>query len=176
MKFSSLAALKVVILTTFGAASDENFIKMMTFSFQCACSLAVPADRILTAEFRYFCLAWILMSFILLSLFMVMGDNRCQKQCRHNGFFFIIREKFCVSVSVSVSVCNLILRMVNSSSCGMVSVKYHLNLQLLTNIYIYRGQGNIGAMACIIYQVNCDHLWSSDHYARYILHHSKYHL
>ena len=34
-KFSSLAALKVVILTTFGAASDENFIKMMTFSFQC---------------------------------------------------------------------------------------------------------------------------------------------
>ena len=35
MKFSSLAALKVVILTTFGAASDENFIKMMTFSFQC---------------------------------------------------------------------------------------------------------------------------------------------
>ena len=33
-KFSSLAALKVVILTTFGAASDENFIKMMTFSFQ----------------------------------------------------------------------------------------------------------------------------------------------
>ena len=37
-KFSSLAALKVVILTTFGAASDENFIKMMTFSFQCNCS------------------------------------------------------------------------------------------------------------------------------------------
>ena len=34
-KFSSLAALKVVILTTFGAASDENFIKMMTFSLQC---------------------------------------------------------------------------------------------------------------------------------------------
>ena len=32
-KFSSLAALKVVILTTFGAASDENFIKMMTFPF-----------------------------------------------------------------------------------------------------------------------------------------------
>ena len=34
-KFSSLAALKVVILTTFGAASDENFIKMMTFPFLC---------------------------------------------------------------------------------------------------------------------------------------------
>ena len=35
MKFSSLAAPKVVILTTFGAASDEDFIKMKTFSFQC---------------------------------------------------------------------------------------------------------------------------------------------
>ena len=34
MKFSSLAALKVVILTTFSAASDENFIKTTTFSFQ----------------------------------------------------------------------------------------------------------------------------------------------
>ena len=35
MKFSSLAALEVVILTTFSAASDENFIKMKTFPFQC---------------------------------------------------------------------------------------------------------------------------------------------
>ena len=34
MKVSSLAAPKVVILTTFGAASDEDFIKMKTFSFQ----------------------------------------------------------------------------------------------------------------------------------------------
>ena len=34
MKFSSLAALEVVILTTFSAASDENFIKMKTFPFQ----------------------------------------------------------------------------------------------------------------------------------------------
>ena len=33
-KFSSLAALEVVILTTFSAASDENFIKMKTFPFQ----------------------------------------------------------------------------------------------------------------------------------------------
>ena len=33
-KCSSLAALKVVILTTLGAASDENFVKM-TFSVQC---------------------------------------------------------------------------------------------------------------------------------------------
>ena len=34
MKISSLAAMKVVILTTFGTASDENFVKMMTISFQ----------------------------------------------------------------------------------------------------------------------------------------------
>ena len=34
-KFSSLAALKVVILTTSSAASDEHFIKMKTFPFQC---------------------------------------------------------------------------------------------------------------------------------------------
>ena len=34
-KFSSLAALEVVILTTSSAASDENFIKMKTFPFQC---------------------------------------------------------------------------------------------------------------------------------------------
>ena len=33
MKFSSLAAPKIVILTTFGAASEEIFIKM-TFPFQ----------------------------------------------------------------------------------------------------------------------------------------------
>ena len=35
MKFSSLAALKVVKMTTYSAASDENFVKMTTFSFQC---------------------------------------------------------------------------------------------------------------------------------------------
>ena len=39
MKLSSLAALEVVILTTSGAASDENFIKMTTFSSQCYSSL-----------------------------------------------------------------------------------------------------------------------------------------
>ena len=33
-KSSSLAAPKVVKMTTFGAASDENFVKMTTFSFQ----------------------------------------------------------------------------------------------------------------------------------------------
>ena len=34
IKFSSLAALEVVKMTTSSAASDENFIKMTTFSFQ----------------------------------------------------------------------------------------------------------------------------------------------
>ena len=35
MKFSSLAAPKVVKMTTFSAASDENFVKMTTFPFRC---------------------------------------------------------------------------------------------------------------------------------------------
>ena len=35
MKFSSLATLEVVILTTSSVASNENFIKMKTFLFQC---------------------------------------------------------------------------------------------------------------------------------------------
>ena len=35
MKSSSLAALKVVKMTTFIAASDEDFVKMTTISFQC---------------------------------------------------------------------------------------------------------------------------------------------
>ena len=35
IKISSLAALKVVKMTTSSAASDENFVKMTTFSFQC---------------------------------------------------------------------------------------------------------------------------------------------
>ena len=34
MKFSSLATRKVVILTTFSAASDKNFVKMTTSSIQ----------------------------------------------------------------------------------------------------------------------------------------------
>ena len=34
MKFSLLAALEIVILTTSDAASDEDFIKMMTFLLQ----------------------------------------------------------------------------------------------------------------------------------------------
>ena len=33
-KLLSLAALEVVFLTIFRTASDENFIQMMTFSFQ----------------------------------------------------------------------------------------------------------------------------------------------
>ena len=35
MKFSSLAALTVVKMTTSSAASDENFVKLTTFSFEC---------------------------------------------------------------------------------------------------------------------------------------------
>ena len=35
MKLSSLAALEVVKVTTSSAASDENFVKMTTFLFQC---------------------------------------------------------------------------------------------------------------------------------------------
>ena len=38
-KFESLAALEVVILTTSSAASDENFIKMKTFPFQCCSNI-----------------------------------------------------------------------------------------------------------------------------------------
>ena len=34
MKFLWFAAEEVVILTNSGAASDENFVKMMTFPFQ----------------------------------------------------------------------------------------------------------------------------------------------
>ena len=34
-KFSSLAATKIVRMTIFDAASDDNFVKMMTFSFHC---------------------------------------------------------------------------------------------------------------------------------------------
>ena len=36
MKFSSLAAREVVKMTTYSATSDENFIKMITFPFQCS--------------------------------------------------------------------------------------------------------------------------------------------
>ena len=35
MQFLSLAALKVAILTTSSAVSDENFVKMTPFLFQC---------------------------------------------------------------------------------------------------------------------------------------------
>ena len=45
MKFSSLAALKVVKMTTSSAASDENFVKMTTFSFQWI-KIATDADVI----------------------------------------------------------------------------------------------------------------------------------
>ena len=36
MKFSSLTALEVVKMTSSNAASGENFVKMMTFLFQCS--------------------------------------------------------------------------------------------------------------------------------------------
>ena len=39
MKCSSLAALEVVKMTTSSAASDENFVKMTTFLFQCTLPL-----------------------------------------------------------------------------------------------------------------------------------------
>ena len=43
MKFSSLAAVKVVKMTTFSAAGDENSFKMTTFSIPCLCNLS-PAN------------------------------------------------------------------------------------------------------------------------------------
>ena len=36
LKNPSLAALEIVILTNFSAANDDNFIKIMTFQFQCS--------------------------------------------------------------------------------------------------------------------------------------------
>ena len=41
MKYSSLAALEVVKMTTSNAASDENFVKMTTFLFQCTRSVTL---------------------------------------------------------------------------------------------------------------------------------------
>ena len=37
MKFSSLVAMKIVILTTCIATSDDNFVNTTTFSLQCRC-------------------------------------------------------------------------------------------------------------------------------------------
>ena len=42
MKLSSLAALEVVKMTTSSAVSDENFVKMTTFLFQCTLALGTP--------------------------------------------------------------------------------------------------------------------------------------
>ena len=47
MKFSSMAALKVVILTTFSAANDEDFVKMTTFSCQWYKNGILPVWRFL---------------------------------------------------------------------------------------------------------------------------------
>ena len=51
-KFSSLAALEVVILTTSSAASDEHFIKMKTFPFQWQWSNSSHLSHA-TCMFRY---------------------------------------------------------------------------------------------------------------------------
>ena len=50
MKFSSLAALEAVILTTSSAASDDNFIKMRAFSFQCVNLLKLGHGRLIPPE------------------------------------------------------------------------------------------------------------------------------
>ena len=47
MRFSSLAAPEVVILTTSGAASDENLIKIMTF----------PIQRFVMIALHYYCIS-----------------------------------------------------------------------------------------------------------------------
>ena len=54
MKFSSLAAPKVVKMTTFSAASDENFVKMTTFPFQCTQTLTVALLFFLEKD-EWFC-------------------------------------------------------------------------------------------------------------------------
>ena len=41
MNFASLAAPEVVFLTTFGAAYDENFVKMTTFNFRCYIDMSI---------------------------------------------------------------------------------------------------------------------------------------
>ena len=48
-KFSTLAALEVVILTTSSAASDENFIKMTTFSF----CVVLPGSDLSTRKVKH---------------------------------------------------------------------------------------------------------------------------
>ena len=45
MKFSSLAALEVVKMTTSSAASDENFIKMKACPFQCRATTLIFTNR-----------------------------------------------------------------------------------------------------------------------------------
>ena len=53
MKFSSLAALEVVKMTTFSAASDENFVNMTTFSFQCTELTTGDGFNIKSTAFQY---------------------------------------------------------------------------------------------------------------------------
>ena len=49
MKFSSLAALEVVKMTTSSVASYENLVKMTTFLFQCFID---DAERVLLPPLR----------------------------------------------------------------------------------------------------------------------------
>ena len=46
MKYSSLAAREVVILTNSGPVSDGNFVKMMTFQFQLPCYEQTDAQAV----------------------------------------------------------------------------------------------------------------------------------
>ena len=50
MKFSSLIAPKVVKMTTFGAASDENFIKMTSFRSRCITACYI---NLMTCQFAW---------------------------------------------------------------------------------------------------------------------------
>ena len=54
IRYSTFIALEVIILTTFCAASDENFVKMMTFPFQWLSSHSVvKTDQVSEARVLY---------------------------------------------------------------------------------------------------------------------------
>ena len=55
MKFLSLVALEVVILTTSSAVGDENFIKMTIFLFQCGLVQERRNLSSLLMELRFSC-------------------------------------------------------------------------------------------------------------------------
>ena len=71
---SSLAAPKVVILTTGGAVNDENFIKLTTFVvLNCKCDIIVSRDHSI--------LRWKLMSYIRLEYAMYQNRYPVLLQC-----------------------------------------------------------------------------------------------